>query len=733
MGVVDDALRFAALGYSVFPVHQKQAQLKKWPDLATTDKDTITEWFEGKYAYCDSFGICPAHKCVVIDVDVKKEKVGLASLKVLKNDLGLNIQTFAVKTPSGGIHLYYQYPPNTPYIKSISNWFIPDVGKMDGIDIRGTRGFVVGPTEANDYRILQDTLPAELPANLIEALPVAEDQRESVRLNPKDAEALITEESQQLRGNIPESIPLGERHDTIIRLMASWARKVHYEQAVILLQEAVRRCEQSEDDFIRVEDYTGRLDEAYTKFTPVIEDKLQWMLDNLVLINSGNRVFDRSRPPNVSSLKLGEAKTHFANWIDWEEKTSASGAVSQKPSMAFSNWIRHTKRQSMSHLGYKPTSDQSYYCNVLGCEVANAYRAPKHKEPEGEVPSVEPFLEFADYLLGEDADYFLKWAAHLVQRPYRKIMWAPVVVTTKEGIGKNFMFDILSNMVGRWNTFNMSASIFHKSFNSFLVQSVLVLINELEEVDPRRRVEIASRLKSYITERDQTIEHKGQDPYLTEIFTNFILFSNREDALHIENDSRRFFVHINHTQPRSPKYYRELYSWLLNGGYYAVYMHLRGVDLRDFAYDGRAPDTESKELMVTAARSQEETLIRAAIDNRVSIFRSDIVTHDAWHYYVANVLHQGRRMTSAHQKHLFSKLFVSIRQLNGKTSRQMRVTQIGMGSDAFVILPGQTEKMSVWTCRNHGMYDNEPNGTINLEFVKIFDATKEKKELHLVR
>jgi hypothetical protein len=68
---------------------------------------------------------------IVNDVDVKNGKDGLNSLL----ELDLPLDTLTVRTPSGGMHLYYKGPP-------VAN----SAGKLgEGLDVRGYHGYVVAP------------------------------------------------------------------------------------------------------------------------------------------------------------------------------------------------------------------------------------------------------------------------------------------------------------------------------------------------------------------------------------------------------------------------------------------------------------------------------------------------------------------------------------------------------------------------------------------------------------
>ena len=95
-----------------------------------------------------NIGVCPGLDFIILDVDIKNGGLGAESLQQLISE-GL-LLTFAVLTPSGGVHLYYQNPDRRP-VKSITNW-------RPGIDIRGNTGQGVGPgsvINGKQYKILE--------------------------------------------------------------------------------------------------------------------------------------------------------------------------------------------------------------------------------------------------------------------------------------------------------------------------------------------------------------------------------------------------------------------------------------------------------------------------------------------------------------------------------------------------------------------------------------------------
>ena len=160
---LDFALYLASIGYRVFPCvpNMKIPTITEWPVKATRDPEQIREWWSGRCVVITSkgkkktlsancnIGICPGLDWVILDVDIKKNNPGAESLQQLITE-GLPHPTFAVWTPSGGIHLYYENTDKRP-IKSVTHW-------RPGIDIRAHGGQGVGPGSTIDgipYKIYE--------------------------------------------------------------------------------------------------------------------------------------------------------------------------------------------------------------------------------------------------------------------------------------------------------------------------------------------------------------------------------------------------------------------------------------------------------------------------------------------------------------------------------------------------------------------------------------------------
>lgn len=105
------ALSLARQGYAIHPVRpDKRPYLASWPERATTDEDTLRQWWYGVYSDAYPGIACGPSGLVVFDIEgANKAQNGYAPEA---NAAALEIDqypTLTVRTPSGGLHYYYRY------------------------------------------------------------------------------------------------------------------------------------------------------------------------------------------------------------------------------------------------------------------------------------------------------------------------------------------------------------------------------------------------------------------------------------------------------------------------------------------------------------------------------------------------------------------------------------------------------------------------------------------------
>jgi putative DNA primase/helicase len=190
---LDHALRAAKLGIRVIwiPHRTKAPIVRDWPDVATTDHETIRRWGT-EHSGCN-FGLVMGNGFVALDIDGRD---GLAALASKGLDLPPTHTQF---TPGGGLHFIYRVPKDADISNSASRFF----GK---VDVRGKSGQVVcaGSIHPNGgtYEIADPAPIAALPEDWLLLL----------------TETCVTKTRRSQSAN---DIPEGKRNDTIFRELCS--------------------------------------------------------------------------------------------------------------------------------------------------------------------------------------------------------------------------------------------------------------------------------------------------------------------------------------------------------------------------------------------------------------------------------------------------------------------------------------------------------------------------------
>lgn len=222
--LLEAALQFARRGWPVFPCNpkNKRPMLRKDRDAdgneipnsggvtkATTDEEQIREWWRKWPRAMIGVSVGRADMLVVdfdprkietVDPDTGEITIEEWTLDQLKAELEAMIGcalpvSLAVRTPSGGVHVYFRMPEGAP---------IGNKGSLpDHIDVRGLGGYTIVPPSfcdgdaknaRGDYHWLRGdaaTPIADMPAALIEVLraPTPRRQREATDQTPARAVA----------------------------------------------------------------------------------------------------------------------------------------------------------------------------------------------------------------------------------------------------------------------------------------------------------------------------------------------------------------------------------------------------------------------------------------------------------------------------------------------------------------------------------------------------------------
>lgn len=170
------ALLWAARGFKVFPIvaGTKTPLVADFPTVATGDPDKVralwTDPVMGEgWPLPHNVGVLTGGDLLVLDVDTKRGKPGLASLAALE----LGTPTLTIRTPTGGKHLYFRTD------REVAN---SADHPGPGLDVRGRHGYVLAPGSAIDtghYEIERDGPVAAAPLHFLARLAAARERADT--------------------------------------------------------------------------------------------------------------------------------------------------------------------------------------------------------------------------------------------------------------------------------------------------------------------------------------------------------------------------------------------------------------------------------------------------------------------------------------------------------------------------------------------------------------------------
>jgi hypothetical protein len=218
----------------------------------------------------------------------------------------------------------------------------------------------------------------------------------------------------------------------------------------------------------------------------------------------------------------------------------------------------------------------------------------------------------------------LQWMAFNVQHTGTKILWAPIVCGI-EGDGKSSIANILSAAMGGSNVKEVGTGDIKSGFNDWAEGAAVVAMEELR-VKGHNRHDVMNALKPVISNPRVSVNRKGLGRYDAINFTNYLAFTNHEDALVLDQGNRRWQAFFSRHSRRDEmlKEYHPEYWEAFHDAYRLNPEIIRGwlmdFDISDFNpnYPPAMPNSNSR--MIEAARSEIETAMLEEIENMGDFF-----------------------------------------------------------------------------------------------------------------
>jgi len=309
--------------------------------------------------------------------------------------------------------------------------------------------------------------------------------------------------------------------------------------------------------------------------------KLNSLLDNFALIYGTDTVWDGNERIIMKIANMGHA--HGSDMVRmW--KTSER---------------RRTVRQE--DVVFDPTQ-------TCAPECINLFNGMPMTPAKGDVAPVLDLIKFLTSRTSDDADdrdaimhWLISWLAYPLQHPGAKLKTA-IVMHGDEGAGKNFLFDMIVAIYGKYGTL-VGQDELEDKFNDWRSCKLFVVGDEVSS-----RAELVhnkNRLKALITSLTVQINPKNLPRREEANHMNIVFLSNELQPLALDNSDRRMLVV--YTPPkRDFEYYKSLAQWRDHGGLAAFYEFLLAYPLDDFDPNAPAPFTQAKDDLISINRKSPE-------------------------------------------------------------------------------------------------------------------------------
>lgn len=222
-----------------------------------------------------------------------------------------------------------------------------------------------------------------------------------------------------------------------------------------------------------------------------------------------------------------------------------------------------------------------------------------------------PWLEFLSYMFPIDHERknVERWCATLIAQPAVRMEYGMLLVSEAQGIGKTTLgSEVLGKLVGDQNVgYPSEKTITEGGFTDWIANKRLIVVNEIYSGHSWKAY---NTLKSYITDKDVTVNAKYQRPYVIDNWAHIIACSNSMRALRMEQDDRRWF-YPEVTETRwPPAKFKQFYNWLQGGGLAIIAGWAKNYG--DYVQSSeRAPMTERKKDMIAGSRTEAQIEVAA--------------------------------------------------------------------------------------------------------------------------
>jgi hypothetical protein len=342
----------------------------------------------------------------------------------------------------------------------------------------------------------------------------------------------------------------------------------------------------------------------------VVEESLDQFRRRFVYVTEGDLVHDLEVPAQVAMYKMAEFRNLTANKRHLVPAPTDKEPEKEKMIPVSASWLIDEERLEARATNYRPNAGRIITDSHTGVVYVNEYHTPIWAETT-DTDQIAVALDHFKYLFKSDVerDWMLGWIADMIQKPERRCLVHPLVVSTCHGSGRGWIAVLVGRLLGEWNVNQCRFSDLsgeNNNFNGFLANNIMTSIGEVREKNDAR-FSISDKVRDVFTEPRLRVNVKHKGDSTREVFTRFFLQSNHVDALALDDEDRRINVITGpkRGEAQSRGYYVTLYDWLEGEGVRQLYYWMKRKDNSGFDFQ-HSFDTPGKLKMIGIGRSDTE-------------------------------------------------------------------------------------------------------------------------------
>lgn len=601
---------------------------------ASNDPDQIRKWHE-KWPGCNWGVSLKKSNLLVVDVDTKAGKVGQQTFDELDLLYGFP-PTETVRSPSGGLHYYYE----GEHVFALGKrGFGPDIDSPGYVVMAGSRF-----ADGTSYETINSVAAVPTPTWFYEVI-----KSNKVKLTNAADSAVELDKPENvkwaedyLRNDAEPSIEGQGGEFAMFKVAASLRDNGISETLAVELIDTIYNVPVLCEPEWEIEELTAKVRNAYQYAS------LSQIGGKTAEADFGDDDVAQavaSIPPEIMGNPKEEAERKEADAFEETKQKAPDGQreTYYSPAQVREMFVWVTgldrfvkmaeptkmwkKTQFDSHFGYNGKKGKSFSDSLLTVKkgairkfeemaflpgqpkfigngkIFNCYVEPTVVPVEGDLTWWDDHLA---YLFSNPVEraHVLNWMAWLLQNISRKPKHALLIQGPVQGTGKSFIAEMLRVILNPANVTSVSQSNLHGQFNGWALRSKLLIIEELRAVDKN---EVKNKLHDLITQETISINEKNVPIHETQNCFGIFAMTNDDAAIALDTTDRRYLVIRTDVTPRPEAFYDRLYARLKDpASVAAVAYSLFNRDLGGYNGESAAPITAAKREMISAGLSDLE-------------------------------------------------------------------------------------------------------------------------------